>query len=157
MCADGIYDAEIDSVTGQTIFTYGSDGRIDTQTDALGHVTRFSYTERGDLFRRWGNADYPVEFAYDEFGQRTGMTTFRGGGTSFDGASWPSSPSGDTTSWVFKEHSPLLWKKIDAATEEVVYDYDEASRLVTRQWARGITTTYGYASDGSGDRVSTTL
>ncbi len=137
-------------------YGYGSDGRVATTTNALGHVTRMSYNERGQMTRQWGDAVYPVEYTFNEHGEQQTMTTFRVTDGSFHGASWPGNAGGDTTTWVRKPHSPLLWKKVDAANQPVEYDYDNAGRLTSRIWARGATTTYRFAGDGTGDLTSAT-
>jgi len=68
-----------------------------------------------------------------------------------------------TTRWVYDEASGLLWKKIDAANQEVAYDYNTRGQTAQRTWARlkpgstteRVTTTYNYFA-GTGELESTT-
>lgn len=146
-----IIAAETSESGAVTFESFDAAGRPTAQRNALGHHTYREYDARGQLLRQWGNEVYPVEHSYDEHGQMTAMTTFRATGVAFDGPAWPSGISGDTTQWIYQNHGPLLHKKKDAADKEVIYDYNAAGRLASRQWARGVLTSYGYAASGTGD------
>jgi RHS repeat-associated protein len=136
-----------DSAGNQTSYTYESTtGRLATETNPLGKVARYSYTTRGELYRTWGDTAYPVEYAYNDYGERTGMNTFRGG-SGWAGTTWPASPgTSDATTWDFHDATGTLKSKKDAANNLVQYTYDTRGQLKTRTWARGVTTTYSYSS-----------
>ena len=147
-----------DTAGNQTSYTYESDtGRLATTTDPLSKVERYSYTTRGEVYRTWGDTSYPVEYAYDDYGQRVTMKTYRGG-AGWTGTSWPSSSgTADTTTWAFDNASGTLTSKTDAAAipKTVAYTYNTRGQLKSRTWARlvggsPLTTTYSYFGDGSG-------
>ncbi|HUF62382.1 MAG TPA: hypothetical protein VMN36_09940, partial [Verrucomicrobiales bacterium] len=113
------------------------------------------YSTRGELLYKWGSAEYPVKFLYNEFGDRIEMHTYRSGTAS----SWSSAPSifaaypsgfnsaGDKTSWVYDDDSALMTQKLDAGNQGASYNYYSGTPLVTtRTWARAgaINTSYSY-------------
>jgi YD repeat-containing protein len=140
-----------DTAGNRTTYAYESaTGRLASQTDPLGKAARYAYTTRGELHRTWGETTYPVEYGYDNYGQRTTMNTYRGG-SGWDGSSWPGSPgsadspgTADTTTWAYDDATGLLTTKTDAAHHSVGYTYNTRGQLATRTWARGVVTTYGY-------------
>ncbi|MDD2764144.1 MAG: hypothetical protein PHE83_09255 [Opitutaceae bacterium] len=140
--------ASVQDPAGNTT-SYGystSDGRLTTQTNALSKAVYYAYTARGELYRQWGAADYPVEYGYNSYGEKTAMSTYRGGGP-WNQASWPASPgTADTTAWAYDAATGLLLNKTDAAGRVVTYTYNARGQLATRAWARGVVTTYAYNS-----------
>lgn len=125
--------------------THLNAGRLKSQTNAANKKTYFGYNSRGELLQSWGDATYPLEYAYDSYGQRTELHTFRGG-QNWAASAWPPSTTGtaDVTKWIYQESTGLLTQKQDAALKGPTYTYDELGRVKTRVWARGITCTYGY-------------
>jgi YD repeat-containing protein len=53
--------------------------------------------------------------------------------------------NGNLTTWTYDSSGVLLWKR-DAADQQVTYTRDIAGRVLTRTWARGVVTTYGYTA-----------
>jgi len=111
-------------------------------TNALGDVTEYAYDTCGRKTYE-GGATYPVSYAYDAYGNRTEMTTYR----DEDGA-------GDTTTWTYDEASGLVTEKVYADGHGPTYTYTADGKLATRTWARGVVTTYAY--DGWGNLTSVT-
>ncbi|SHH76186.1 RHS repeat domain-containing protein, partial [Desulfofustis glycolicus] len=118
-----------------------------SETNADNKKTRFSYTPLGQLERRWGDAVYPVQYAYNDYGEQVALTTFRTE-QGWDRPDWPEDATGDKTSWQYQESTGLLLATYDATGTGPRYTYDNAGRLQTRTWARGVVTRYGYLSTG---------
>ena len=112
-------------------------GQTVAVTNALGNVTVYEYDLRGNKTYE-GGAVYPVRYAYDVFGNRTSMTTYRN----------EASGVGDTTTWAYDEASGLLLAKTYADGKGLTYTYIDDGRLATRTNARGIVTTYTYDAWG---------
>ncbi len=100
------------------------------------------YTAQGEQRRVWGDTAYPVEYVYDDYGQKTEMHTYRGG-SGWNGSTWPGSPgTADVTRWVYEAATGLLTSKThgygtqDADT--VSYTYTAEGKLYTRTWARTV-------------------
>lgn len=119
----------------------------------VGKQTRYEYDLLGKKTRTWGEATYPVEFVYNEFGEQVTMTTYRSGDDQnlWTQSEWPATPpAGDTTTWTYDEATGLLAGKTDASGEAVTYDYTTAGRMSDRYWARldtqsnPLQTTYAY-------------
>lgn len=156
-----LYDGTTGRVTGvrdpeERTTTFGYDpatGRKTSECNPLGKCSYFDYSARGELIRTWGQAPYPVEQVYDQYGRRTEMRTFRSGGDSWSSSSWPggAASAGDVTRWDHEEATGLLLAKRDAVGQAVRYTYESGGRLKTRTWARRasggqpLTTTYGYS------------
>lgn len=117
--------------------THPDAGRLKSRTDAKGKKTFFSYDVRGALARTWGDAVNPVEYVYDEYGQRGEVRTYRGG-LNWGSSVWPSATTGaaDTTRWIYHEPTGLPERKRDAAGREMAYAYDALARPTVRTWAR---------------------
>jgi RHS repeat-associated protein len=124
----------------------------------LSNVVYHAYDHVGREIRTWGTGTYPVEYAFDAYGAKTAMRTFRYALPAFGTSPWPLSDdgsdpqnpnpsswtSGDKTSWSYDAGSGLLASKTDAAGHAVTYAYTSAGKLYTRAWSRGVTTTYSY-------------
>jgi RHS repeat-associated protein len=144
--------SETDPAGNTTTYSYHPDGqpgagRIAVITNALNQKTYRSYSPRGELTHTWGDTDYPVQYAYNAYGERIAMTTYRTGDDDnlWTTSTWPSpTPAGDTTTWIYDEPTGLLTRKQYADAEGTDYTYTTAGQLHTRTWARGIVTTYGY-------------
>ncbi len=99
-------------------------------------------------------ATYPVDYSYDEFGEKVSMTTYRdfngerGMGNGEPGAG-NGSIQGDVTRWLRDEATGLVTNKVYADGKGPCYDYTPDGRLATRTWARGIVTAYSYADNGA--------
>ena len=98
-----------------------------------------------------------MESAFDAYGAKIAMRTFRSSSGNFNGTSWPLSDdtdpqnpvpstwtSGDSTSWAYDSGSGLLTSKTDALGKAVTYTYNTSGTLATRTWARGVVSTYTY-------------
>jgi RHS repeat-associated protein len=145
----------VDGFGNATAFEYEAGTGLRTATtDALTNHTYFAYDALGQLTRQWGDAAYPVSYAYDANGRMTNMTTYRGQ-DDFASASWPAGATGDVTTWRYDPATGLLTQKIYADEKGPSYSYNEAGQLVVRTWARAtntLTTTYEY--DGAGRLLS---
>ena len=127
-----------------TTYDYDSStGRKISECNALGKFSRFAYNSYGQVTKVWGESEYPLEFAYDQMGRKIGQTTYRNTAVNFAGTTFPS-VTGDVTTWTYDESSGLVTSKKDAKGKSVSYTYSPDGKLLTRTWARGITTTYSY-------------
>lgn len=136
-----------DAAGNETSFTYDAAGRKIAESRPLGVIARMSYTARNELHRTWGSAEYPVEYGYNLYGEKTTMTTFQDG-TGWSGASWPASPGrADVTTWNYEPATGVLTSKVDAAGRAVTYTYNQRSQLASRTWARGVVTNYSYVPE----------
>ncbi|MBN2716967.1 MAG: RHS repeat protein [Deltaproteobacteria bacterium] len=148
----GQVDWAKDAAGFKTEFEYdAATGRKILERNALGYVTRFAYNERGEMTHTWGDAAYPVQYVYDDFGRRYEMVTFQDG--DFTGEEFPAGVTGNVTRWHYDDASGMLLAKEDAAGEQVQYTYDAAGKLKTRVWAANGTTTYGY-DNATGEMLS---
>lgn len=151
-----------DTAGNQTSYTYSaSTGRLaSTEAPLLpsqsGKFTYYDYTLRGELYRTWGDTTYPVQYGFDDYGQKTTMTTYRtADSTTWTQATWPASPpTGDTTTWNYDNASGALFSKVDAAGKSVTYTYTKLGAVKTRTWARGISETYTYYGETSGEPMT---
>ena len=122
-----------DAVGAVTAYGYDVMGQTVAVTNALGNVTVYEYDLRGNKTYE-GGAVYPVRYAYDAFGNKTSMTTYRD----------EASGVGDTTTWTYDEASGVLLSKTYADGKGLTYTYTDDGRLATRTNARGIVTSYTY-------------
>jgi YD repeat-containing protein len=134
-------------------------GRLVSITDPNGKVQRFGYEGRyGEQDRTWGTAGYPVRYEFDYYGRRWAMHTYRGGDDQdkWNQEDWPGTePAADTTTWTYDEATGLTTGKTNAAgtgeQASVGYSYTVDGKLHQRTWARGVTTTYAYYGEGTGE------
>ena len=144
--AQGRVSSETDAAGGTTSYGYDAAGRLAWRRDALNKYARYAYNPRGQQVRAWGDTEYPVEYGYDQYGQRVAMTTFRAG-ASWDGEAWPNpAPQGDTTTWNYDEATGLLLSKAYAGGHGPAYAYTADGKLASRTWAR---------KDGQGNDLAT--
>ena len=136
--------AVCDGAGNPTRYVYDRAGRLAAVTNALGHAVVYEYDQRGNKTYE-GGSTYPVRYAYDVFGDRVSMTTYRDESKGAD--------SGDVTRWLRDEATGLVTNKVYADGMGPSYDYDANGRLTRRTWARGIVTDYAY--DGWGNLTNT--
>ncbi|MHA3691725.1 RHS repeat domain-containing protein [Akkermansia sp. AKK6] len=121
-------------------------------TNALGGTVCYSYDIRDRKTAEYGTAIQPACFAYDEADRMISLTTFR-----VDEGDITSDPAnrtdGDTTAWLYDPATGLELKKTYADGSCVSKTYDDLNRLKTLTKARGVVTTYIYASS-TGELVS---
>jgi RHS repeat-associated protein len=140
-----------DAASNITTFDYNTTtGRIAWAQNALSKKTYYDYNDRGQITNVWGDAGYPVEKAYDTYGQNTTLKTYRAG-TGWTGSSWPTATTGtaDTTTWAYDTSSGLVTSKTFADSNNVAYTYTNEGRFLTRTWDRtsggnSLITTYSY-------------
>ena len=118
-------------------------GRKIWEKNALNKFSRYAYNSYGQVTKVWGESEYPLEFAYDQMGRKVAQTTYRNATVSFAGTTFPT-VAGDVTTWTYDESSGLVTSKKDANDKSVTYTYSADGKLLTRTWARGITTSYSY-------------
>ena len=139
-----VYDAQgrvaktIDALGNETTYTYDALGRQIAVTDPLGHTVTTTYDAEDHILAQRG-ATYPVDYAYDDYGEKISMTTYRNESLS----------NGDVTRWLRDEATGLVTNKVYADGKGPFYSYTPDGRLATRTWARGVVTTYAYDSSGA--------
>ena len=132
-----------DATGATTAYGYDALGRRTGVTNALGLVTTTAYDLDGNVVSQRG-AQYPVDYAYDDYGRMAAMSTYRGEDLSH----------ADVTTWLYDEATGLMTNKVYADGKGPTYDYTPEGRLARRTWARGVATDYAY--DGQGRLVSKT-
>ena len=133
----------IDALGNETTYTYDALGRQVAVTDPLVHTITTTYDAEGRVLAQRG-ATYPVDYAYDAYGNKVAMTTYRDEALT----------NGDTTHWLYDEPSGCMTNKLYADGKGPSYSYTPDGKLSRRTWARGIATDYAY--DNAGQLVSTT-
>ena len=128
------------------VITYGYDAlsRQTSVTDPLTNTVTTAYDAEGRVVAQRG-ATYPVDYSYDEFGEKVSMTTYRNESLGPD--------SGDVTTWLYDEASNCMTNKIYADGKGPTYCYTPEGKLSRRVWARGVATDYSY--DGWGNLTNT--
>ena len=128
-------------------------GLLKSQTGPTGRTTYYDYNDRGQLTYTWGDVPYPEKREYNQFGDQTTLTTYRGG-SQWNGSVWPvTTGTGDVTTWYYDEPTGLLTNKTDAASQHVLFDYYNTWLLRTRVWARGVASTNIYRANGDFVRI----
>ena len=127
----------IDALGYATIYGYDALGRQVSVTDPLTNTVTTAYDAEGHIVSQRG-ATYPVDYSYDEFGDKVSMTTYRN-----------INAIGDVTRWLRDEATGLVTNKVYADGKGPRYTYTPDGRLATRTWARGIVTTYSYDDNGA--------
>ncbi|MDX2111738.1 MAG: RHS repeat-associated core domain-containing protein [Verrucomicrobiota bacterium] len=137
----------VDEVT----YDYDSAGRLKSEKNANNKYKYYNYNSRGQLTQTWGDVPYPVEYGYDDFGDRTQQYTYRGG--TWTSPTWPGDAAhtgADLTQFTFEGTTGLLKEKTDAQGKKTSYTYNARNQLKSRTWQRGITTTYNYYDGADG-------
>ena len=129
--------ATTDATGATTAYGYDALGRRTSVTNALGLVTMTTYDLDGNVVSQRG-AQYPVDYAYDDYGRMAAMSTYRNEDLSH----------ADVTTWLYDEATGLMTNKVYANGKGPTYDYTPDGRLSRRTWARGVTTDYAYDSQG---------
>ena len=138
-----VYDAQgrvaktIDPLGNETTYSYDALGRQVAVTDPLGHAVTTTYDAEGRVTSLRG-ATYPVDYAYDVYGNKVSMTTYRNENLT----------NGDTTRWLYDEPSGCMTNKLYADGKGPSYSYTPDGKLARRIWARGIATDYTYDNAG---------
>ncbi|MDZ4185134.1 MAG: RHS repeat-associated core domain-containing protein, partial [Desulfuromonadales bacterium] len=134
-----------DAASNRSAFAYDSVGRRIAVTNALGQVTHTAYDLEDRVIATWG-ATYPVAYEFDAFGRMTAMYTLRDNTVVIDGySSFQSQISSfDKTTWLYDTATGLLTNKLYADGKGPTYTYTADGKLETRNWARGVVTTYTY-------------
>lgn len=141
---NGLKATVTNAAGNMTSYDYDTtNGRLLWEKNALNQYTRYAYNALGQVTNIWGDTQYPVEFGYDQFGQKTTMRTFRPN-AAWNGTVWPAGVTGDLTTWTFDEASGVVTAKTDAANQSVTYTYTTDGKLTKRTWARGVFTNYLY-------------
>lgn len=159
--------AFVDTVTdadGKTIatYTYDTAGRVIAVKDAANNVTRTDYDVFDRVIRQWGGSAHPVEYVYDDLGQRKELHTYQDDALFNSATTWPTVTPTSVTKWTYDDPSGLLWKKTDAAQRVVEFAYNQRGQVKTRKWARAlsatdstkVTTTYAYYGDTTGESAT---
>ena len=139
-----VYDAQgrvaktIDALGHETTYAYDALGRQVAVTDPLGHTVTTAYDAEGRVTSQRG-ATYPVDYAYDAYGNKVSMTTYRDEALA----------NGDTTRWLYDEPSGCMTNKLYADGKGPSYSYTPDGKLARRTWARGIATDYTYDNAGN--------
>ena len=109
-----------------------------TVTDPQGRQTVNYYSGDGQLYRSDG-ATYPNETARDASGRMSQLHTWR-----------DENGDSDITCWHYDLFTGAVTNKLYADGNGTVYTYLGDGRIATREWARGVTTTYGYTDTSTG-------
>ncbi|MCK9304042.1 MAG: hypothetical protein M0P27_01430, partial [Bacteroidales bacterium] len=109
-----------------------------TVTDPQGKQTVNYYSGDGQLYRSDG-ATYPNETARDAAGRMSQLHTWR-----------DESGNSDITRWYYDPFTGAVTSKVYADGNGTAYTYLSDGRMATREWARGVTTTYGYSDTAAG-------
>ncbi len=110
-------------------------GQVRSVTAADGGVTTTTYDLLGRVTGTSGARTYPVAYGYNGFGEMVSLTTWQ---------DFAGTQGAAVTAWAFDAATGLQLSKTDAAGKSVTMTYDVAGRVLTRTWARGVVTTYGY-------------
>lgn len=137
----------------QTITSYQYDdwGRLTTTVLPDGSKQYTAYDAEGRISRQWGSQQYPVSYAYDAYGQKTEMITYRVPVS--ETAVLPEGSEGDKTTWTYDPSTGNLMQKRYADRKGMNYTYTPGGKLLMQTNARGNITTYSY--DGAGQLVKT--
>lgn len=152
--------------TEKTTYTYTA-GRLSKITDALGRETTITYVPQGTngagavwvktepggatieksynslglVDTESGTGTYWKKFGYNDVGELTTFQTHGAAGIA-------------TTTWRREVNTGLVDRKVDAVGKFVEYTYNAVSWPVSRTWARGVITTYGYNAVGDVNSIN---
>lgn len=165
-----------DTAGKRTSYAYSTTtGQLFSETNPLSKAVYHDYNARGQERRTWGAATQPVEYGFNDYGERTTMRTWRDATGAEDftlstwgGSSYPST-TGDVTTWAYDPATGLLLSKtvpaadpgstdnVRKTAQTVSYTYNVRGQLKTRTWARGIVTSYSYYGEAAGEPKTSEL
>jgi len=122
-----------------TQYDYNNRGWLTRVTHPDLAETHTSYYPTGKIKRTWGARTYPVEYNYDPQQRVASMETWK----DFEGTSGSA-----LTEWNYHPQRGWLTSKEYADGNGPTYIYTDAGRLLSRTWARGITTNYSHENGG---------
>ncbi|WP_346189740.1 LamG-like jellyroll fold domain-containing protein [Rubritalea halochordaticola] len=137
-------------VRGRSVFIDAPD-TLDVNDNVLANVTYYSYYSDGQLEATWGDQTYSRYNIYDEMNRLVELRTYQ---NLVHGIQPLSTSSGySATQWIYnQDRGWLVEKNYSGETDDGVsdpdYTYTAAGRLATRDWERGVTTTYAYYTSG---------
>ena len=114
-----------------------------TVTDPQGRQRVNYYSGDGQLYRSDG-ATYPNEIARNAAGLMSQLHTWR-----------DQNGDSDITHWYYDLYTGAVTNKLYADGNGTAYTYLGDGRIATREWARGVTTTYGYTDTSTGSIKTT--
>ena len=121
--------------------------QADNVTQSDGNFVTNVYLLTGELGQQSGSRTYPVGYGFDYAGRMQFMTNW---------GNFNQSGTARVTTWNYNEQRGWLTKKVypnavtgDIGTDGPSYDYTPAGRLKTRNWVRGVTSTYNWDTAGS--------
>ena len=101
--------------------------------------TRTDYYPNGLVKLNYGSRTYPVGYSYDYAGRIKTMTNW---------TDFASGAGARVTTWNYNQYRGWLENKRYPDNLGPSYTYKPSGRLYTRNWARGVTTTYDYTAAG---------
>jgi YD repeat-containing protein len=127
----------IDPTRNSTVYDYYDSnhqnaGMVSDVTNAEGEVITSVYDMLGRIKFVGGTGAYPIEYAYNGYGD---MMTHK---TTRNGTDW------DTTTWNPQDGTGLLNAKIYPGGKKTSYSYHSHGKVHVRTWERGVATTYSY-------------
>ena len=124
----GRVTSTIDVLGYTTTCGYDALGRQISVTDPLTNTVYTAYDSEEHVVSQRG-ATYPVDYAYDEFGEKISMTTYR-----------DLNASGDVTRWLRDEATGLVTNTVYSdGTPTISLAYNRAGRQVRAHDAAGVT------------------
>ena len=121
-----------------TSYTYDDMGRRTSVTYPGSRTVSYTYADTGEALTVTGADTYPQAFTYDAQGRMKTQTTYK---------AYPGTP--EVTTWNYDSARGFMVSKVYPDNKQVAYTNDADGRMLTRVWARGITTTYSYDNGGS--------
>ena len=144
-----------DPAGNRTEYQYDAAGRRYKVIDPLTNDVITAYSLRGEVIGQMGVGTYPVRYEFNDYGQMSGMWTYRSTNTNYTTHAQLVTAGGDNTTWKYDEATGLLTNKLDAAGYGPTYTYTPDGRLESRTWARtqggGLLTTQYIYQEGTLD------
>jgi len=112
---------------------------------AAGGIVTTEYYPTGQVKKTAGARTYPVEYTYDPQGRVKTLKTWQnhGGNSGVAVTTWNYNPQ---RGWL--DNKRYADSPASGGQAGPSYTYKPSGRLLTRTWARGVTTTYGYNAAG---------
>jgi YD repeat-containing protein len=144
----------VDPLNNARTITYDALGRLLTQTDALGNTTTYTYDTAARRVTVTSPEGISVSTERNRHGQTQTLTDGRGNATTYsydlNGNLIQTTDPLSVTTNVFDDGNRLI-EAIDANGNSVVYSYDAANRVLSRQVdpsGLNLTTTFAYGAKG---------